>query len=74
MLLRTGARPQFWSVGEVAEILGVHRTTVFRWVKAKILPEPIYLTPDRPAFSRAEIDAWIAERTAARPPPPAQAA
>ena len=74
MRVRSGAQRQFWSVNEVAEILGVHRTTVFRWVKAKVLPKPIYLTPDRPVFSRVEIDAWIAERAAARPTPPAQAA
>ena len=66
MHVRSGAQRQFWSVKEVAVILGAHRTTVSRWVKAKILPKPIYLTPGRPVFSRAEIDAWLAERAAAR--------
>jgi excisionase family DNA binding protein len=60
---KSQAQRQFWSPSELAEILGTHRTTVFRWVKSGILPRPIYLTRDRPVFSRAEIDAWLAERT-----------
>ena len=66
MHVQSSAQRQFWSVNEVAQILGTHRTTVHRWVKAEILPKPIYLAPGRPVFSRAEIDAWLAERAAAR--------
>ena len=59
---RTRAHRQFWSPKELAEVLGIHRTTVFRWVRSGVLPKPIYLTQDRPVFCRAEIDAWLAER------------
>jgi len=59
----TKAQRQFWSPTELAEILGTHRTTVFRWVRSGNLPKPIYLTPDRPVFSKAEVEAWLAGRS-----------
>jgi excisionase family DNA binding protein len=59
---RTKAQRQFWSPTELAEILGTHRTTVFRWVRSGNLPKPIYLTPDRPVFSKTEVEAWLAGR------------
>jgi excisionase family DNA binding protein len=57
---------QFWRPSEVAEILGTHRTTVYRWAKSGVLPPLVYLTPARAVFRRAEIDAWLAERAAER--------
>jgi len=66
MYLRTQPERQFWSPSEVAHMLGTHRTTVFRWARAGLLPRPIYLTPHKPVFRRAEIAAWLAERAAAR--------
>ena len=70
MHLRTQPQRQFWSPSEVAHMLGTHRTTVFRWARAGVLPRPVYLTPTKPVFRRAEIDAWLAERTADREAPP----
>ncbi len=69
MHLRTQPQRQFWSPSEVAHILGTHRTTVFRWARTGLLPRPVYLTPTKPVFCRAEIDAWLAERTAERERP-----
>ena len=66
MRVHSQARQQVWSIGELAQILGKHRTTVTRWVNKGALPKPIYLTPERPVFFRDEIDAWLAERAAAR--------
>jgi predicted DNA-binding transcriptional regulator AlpA len=60
---------QFRSPSEVAHILGTHRATVFRWARAGVLPRPVYLTPHKPVFRRAEIDAWLAERAAEREGP-----
>lgn len=60
---------QFWRPSEVAEILGTHRTTVYRWAKSGILPPPVYLTPTKAVFRCAEIDAWLADRTAERAAP-----
>jgi excisionase family DNA binding protein len=57
---------QFWSPSEVAEILGTHRTTVYRWAKSGVLPPLVYLTPSRAVFRRAEIDAWLADRASER--------
>lgn len=58
---------RFCDYTEFAELLGVHKATVFRWVRAGVLPAPIYLTRTKPAFVRAEVEAFIAERIAARP-------
>ncbi len=69
MHLRTQPQRQFWSPSEVAHMLGTHRTTVFRWARAGVLPRPVYLTPHKPVFRRAEIDAWLAERAAEREAP-----
>lgn len=66
MYLRTQPKRQFWSASEVAHMLGTHRTTVFRWARDGLLPRPIYLTPTKPVFLRAEIEAWLAERAAER--------
>jgi predicted DNA-binding transcriptional regulator AlpA len=59
---------QYWNQSELADILGKHRTTIFRWVKAGVLPRPIYLTSTQPVFRRAEIEAWLEERASSRAP------
>jgi predicted DNA-binding transcriptional regulator AlpA len=58
--------PRFLDYGELAFTLGVHKTTIFRWVKAGRLPPPVYLTPTKPAFVRAEIEQFITDRSAMR--------
>ena len=57
---------KFYRPCEVAEILGTHRTTVFRWARSGVLPKLIYLTPKRAVFVRSEIEAWLADRAGAR--------
>ena len=34
-------KPAYFTRKEVARVLGVHPSTVYRWAKAKRLPEPI---------------------------------
>ena len=66
---RRGARTvdrEYLSFGEVAQMIGRDRTTIHRWVKKKILPAPVYLTPTSPMFVAAEIRAFREEREAAR--------
>ena len=46
----------------LAQHLGVHVTTVDRWVKNGTLPRPVKLTDNVTAFDAVEINNWLAER------------
>jgi excisionase family DNA binding protein len=50
-------RPQ-----ELAIMLAVHRTTLWRWVRDGHLPRPVRLGPNTVAWDSVEIDAWLAAR------------
>jgi prophage regulatory protein len=47
---------------ELAGILAVHRTTLWRWVNDGHLPRPVQLGPNTVAWDSNEIDAWLAAR------------
>ena len=51
---------------EVAERTSLPRTMIWRRRRAGDFPEPIQLTPGRIGWPEEEIDAWLAERAAAR--------
>lgn len=46
----------------LADALGVHVATVDRWVKAKVMPQPIKLGEKITAFDAVEINNWLANR------------
>lgn len=46
----------------LAHHLGVHVTTVDRWVRDKRIPAPIKLGEKITAFDAVEINNWLAER------------
>ena len=54
-------RPQ-----ELATMLAVHRTTLWRWVRDGHLPRPVQLGPNTVAWDLTEIEAWLAARAGAR--------
>jgi len=56
----------YWDAPELSAKLGVHRTTLFRWVRAGTFPPPIYLTPTKPVWPAADYDAWCDARAAQR--------
>jgi len=58
---------EYLKVGEVAEALGVARTTIYKWVRTGHFPKPLVLGPENDKNSttrwlRTEIDDWIRAR------------
>jgi len=51
---------------ELATILAVHRTTLWRWVRDGHLPRPVQLGPNTVAWNYAEIEAWLTARAGTR--------
>ena len=58
--------PCILRMDEVKRRVGVGRTTILEMVAAGRFPRPIKLTTRAVGWSSAEVDAWIAERIAAR--------
>lgn len=54
------------TIDEVTERTSLPRTTIWRRVRDGTFPPPIQLSPGRIGWLESEIDAWIAERAAAR--------
>ena len=44
---------------EVARILGISVSTVFRWSNDGVLPQPVRLGPNKTMYVRSEIDAFL---------------
>ena len=44
---------------EVAHILGISVSTVFRWSNDGVLPQPVRLGPNKTMYVRSEIDAFL---------------
>lgn len=49
-----------------ARLGGVSRTTIWRWQRTGAFPKPVALGPNTVVWLESEIDAWVAERRAAR--------
>lgn len=47
---------KFLRPSDVAEIYGIHRSTIFRWIKTGKLPEPKRLTPRIMGWDRETLD------------------
>jgi prophage regulatory protein len=50
---------------ELATILAVHRTTLWRWVRDGHFPRPVRLGPNTVAWDSIQVDAWLASRAGA---------
>ena len=57
---------RFIRIKEVSEITGLAKATIYRYVNAGKFPRPIPLGGRRVAWTRAELQAWMKERLAAR--------
>ena len=55
---------QYIRAQELATMLAVHRTTLWRWVHDGHLPRPVKLGPNTVAWESTQIDAWLAAREA----------
>ncbi len=47
---------------QVAELLGLHPTTVWKWTKNKRLPPPVAISSTAKAWRASDVAAWIEER------------
>ena len=56
---------QYIRAQELATLLAVHRTTLWRWVHDGHLPRPVRLGPNTVAWDSTQIDAWLATREGA---------
>ncbi|WP_419826844.1 helix-turn-helix transcriptional regulator [Sphingomonas sp.] len=56
---------QFHSPDKAAALVGVHRSTLDRWVKAGTFVPKVKLGPSRCGFAVEDFDEWIAARRAA---------
>jgi prophage regulatory protein len=58
--------PALLRLPAVLALVGVGKTTLYRWARAGMFPQPRALTPARStvAWSAAEVHAWIAGKLA----------
>jgi excisionase family DNA binding protein len=56
---RRKRKPDFYSVGQVADLLGVHVNTVVRWANAGRLP-CVRTVGNQRRFPRDVVDRWVA--------------
>lgn len=52
------------TVGDIAETLRLSVATVWRKIRAGDLPQPFYVAERRPRWHRADIESWLASRSA----------
>ena len=57
--------PQFYRLRDVMEIVGVTKTTIYRWVGRGQFPPAVKLGERAVAWRRSDIEAWINSRPAA---------
>lgn len=50
---------------QVAERIGIHRVTLYAWIRAGNFPAPARLGPNTVAWRTSTVDEWIEERFAA---------
>ncbi|MGE3993449.1 MAG: helix-turn-helix transcriptional regulator [Pseudorhodoplanes sp.] len=62
--LERRSRRDWWDAVALSDKLGIHRTTLYRWVQRGDFPAPTYLTPTKPAWPDAVYRAWCDERVA----------
>lgn len=50
------------TITQTAALLGVHRTTIHRWMLKPDFPKAIRMSAKVVRFNEAEVDAWLASR------------
>ena len=55
-------KPIYITKKDVARLLNVSESTVYRWNKTRYIPSSFQLGPNRVVWDRREIEAWILSR------------
>ena len=55
-------KPIYIRKKEVARLLNVSESTVYRWNKIRYIPSSFQLGPNRVVWDRHEIEAWVLSR------------
>ncbi len=50
-------------VAQAAQLLGVSRSTLWRWVRDGLMPRPIRLGPVARGWNQTDLERWLSERT-----------
>ena len=53
-------------INEICSILGVSRSTIWRWVRNGTLPAPIALSSQQRRWTESDVAAFVRERVADR--------
>ncbi|WP_207806964.1 helix-turn-helix transcriptional regulator [Parazoarcus communis] len=60
-------RPErFIRVGEVSSMVGLGKTTIYKYVSTNAFPAPVAIGGNRVAWLESEVLNWMRERVAAR--------
>ncbi|MGB3724442.1 MAG: AlpA family phage regulatory protein [Glaciecola sp.] len=54
---------QYIRAKEIAKLLGVNESTIWRWRKKKKFPEPFNLGPNTVVWSKSSIEKWVNSRS-----------
>lgn len=49
---------------EVSKLLGITRTTLWRWCKVDTFPKPIKIGPNTTRWRQSDVDEWLAAKAA----------
>lgn len=60
--MRASELPRFLRIGEVCELVGVSRTTIWRWVRSGHFPPKRQLGPNSVGWPAHEVEQWLVDR------------
>ena len=60
------AQPRFLRLPEVLNLVGVTRSTLYRWMDAGTFPKQIHLGPRTIVWNEREVVQWMEDRMASR--------
>jgi len=59
------AEPRIYRIKTLCELLGVTRTTLWRWIRGGLFPSLVQLGPITKGVPKEDFDAWMEARRAA---------
>ena len=65
-MARLTTAPRFLRLPEVLNLVGVTRSTLYRWMDAGSFPKQIHLGPHTIVWNEREVVQWMEDRIASR--------